>query len=401
MKLLNRKQKLDLDKTKTYLLACSGGPDSMALFDMLYKEGYKFDVAHVNYKSRNESDLEEELVKNYAHKCGVKCHVLEKKCSSAANFENEARKIRYNFFKNIILSENKYHALLVAHNADDHLETFAIQSKRKILPDCYGLNQTTTLYGFLVIRPLLRYEKSFLTSYCEKNKVSYSVDKSNFDEKYQRNFIRKNVISILTKEEKNKILNEISQKNKKLYKLVFSFEKYIEGSVATVFLKNIEVLQRFLFYFVKKQGNFLLSANYKNLINDILNNNFNKLYKFDKFYITFDSEGLFFSRSNPEKVTYRYSKEEFKKVGACNINEDVFIIPLKELDQISVNGHSKKVNRVFIDYKIPLSLRYVWPAVIDTNGNFVYTPRYRKNYKVTEKSKLIFDSKSLQNLNIL
>ena len=48
---------LNIDKKKKYLLACSDGPDSMALFKMLLLEGYQFSVAHVNYHLRQESDL--------------------------------------------------------------------------------------------------------------------------------------------------------------------------------------------------------------------------------------------------------------------------------------------------------------------------------------------------------
>ena len=49
---------LNLDKDKKYLLACSYGPDSMALFYLLLEIGFKFDVAHVNYHLRKESDVE-------------------------------------------------------------------------------------------------------------------------------------------------------------------------------------------------------------------------------------------------------------------------------------------------------------------------------------------------------
>ena len=56
---------LNLDKNKRYLLACSFGPDSMALFDMLKKEGITFEVAHVNYHLREESDSEETALRGY------------------------------------------------------------------------------------------------------------------------------------------------------------------------------------------------------------------------------------------------------------------------------------------------------------------------------------------------
>ena len=49
---------LNLDKKQNYLLACSYGPDSMALAEMLRQEGYRFSIAHVNYNIREESSLE-------------------------------------------------------------------------------------------------------------------------------------------------------------------------------------------------------------------------------------------------------------------------------------------------------------------------------------------------------
>ena len=401
MKLLVRKQKLNLDKTKTYLLACSGGPDSMALFSMLHEGGYKFDVAFVNYKSRNESDLEQKMVFEYCKAHNIFCHILEKKCSSATNFEMEARHIRYNFFKNVMNDNPKYDALLIAHNGDDLIETYLLQVKRKILPDTYGLKEDLNQYGIKILRPLLKYEKKFLTMYCDKHNVPYSIDVTNSDTKYQRNLIRSSVVSKLTIEEKNKIIKEIDRKNRWIFSLNKKFEANIEGRFATVFSKNIEVLQRFCFYFVKKQGNFMFSQAYKNLIDDIINDRFNQLYKFDKFYIIFDREGLFFFRQDPNKITYSYTNEEFNKIAQCNFEENVLIKPLKEFESIYINGHKKKVNRFFIDCKMPLSLRLIWPCVFVDNFGVIYTPRYRKNYKNKETSKLVFDSKTLQNLNIL
>ena len=51
------------DKSYPYLIACSGGPDSMALLDMLLKDNFNIIIAHVNYKTRDESDAEEAMVK--------------------------------------------------------------------------------------------------------------------------------------------------------------------------------------------------------------------------------------------------------------------------------------------------------------------------------------------------
>ena len=56
---------LNLDKNKKYLLACSYGPDSMALFGMLLSENINFEVAHVNYHLRKESDDEENGLRSF------------------------------------------------------------------------------------------------------------------------------------------------------------------------------------------------------------------------------------------------------------------------------------------------------------------------------------------------
>ena len=144
----------------------------------------------------------------------------------------------------------------------------------------------------------------------------------------------------------------------------------------------------------------MLSSAYKNMLEDIVNDRFNQIYKFNKFSIVFDSEGLTFLKRNPDRITYTFTKNDFNKIGTCNFKDDVIIKPLKEFEFLMVNGHKKKVNRFFIDCKMPLSLRLVWPCVVSKTGEVLYSPRYRKNFKITENSKLIFDTKTLQNLTI-
>lgn len=400
MRLLNKKVKLKIDKTKKYLLACSGGPDSMALFHMLLNEGYFFEVAFVNYKSRVESDIEEATVKKMCLLNNIKGHFLEKKCSSAVNFESEARKIRYDFFEEIIKNDETLDALLIAHNADDLLETYFIQKERNNVPTFYGIKEETHYRSIKIIRPLLIYEKSFLTLYCEKNEVPYHIDKSNNDERYQRNRIRKSKISKLSFKNKKDLLNEIEFKNRLILKQNKIFDKNIGGRFARVFTKNIEVLQRFLFYFVSKQGNFELKNSYKTILNDIVNDNFNKSYWFKTFGIVFDSEGLLFHQKPLDQITYCYSKSDFESFGKCNIEGNCIIKPLKEFSSFKQNGHTKKTNRFFIDCKMPLSIRLIWPCVLIDKNEIVFVPRYRKNYKIKDSSKLIFSTKTLQNLNI-
>ena len=87
------------DLTGKYLVAVSGGPDSMALLDMLVKEKYNLMVANVNYHTRAESDLEEKLVKDYCVKHNIPFfvkHYVE--TNDKKSFEVKAREFRYDFF---------------------------------------------------------------------------------------------------------------------------------------------------------------------------------------------------------------------------------------------------------------------------------------------------------------
>ena len=84
-----------LDKSKRYVVACSYGPDSMALLDMLLKEHYDVVVAHVNYHKRDVSNFEEQSLRNYCQEHSVKIEVLDtKELKCIGNFQNWAREIR-------------------------------------------------------------------------------------------------------------------------------------------------------------------------------------------------------------------------------------------------------------------------------------------------------------------
>ena len=118
---------LNLEKNRHYLLACSFGPDSMALFDMLLKEGYKFSVAHVNYHLRKESNEEESKLRDFCDEHNIGIYVRDvNEVLGESNLEMKCREIRYNFFIGV-MKENKFDALLVAHQEDDLIETYLMQ----------------------------------------------------------------------------------------------------------------------------------------------------------------------------------------------------------------------------------------------------------------------------------
>ncbi len=102
------------------LLAVSGGPDSMALLND-YKKS-KVVVAHINYKKRADSDIDQKIVEDFCAKYEIPCEVLVVTKECVGNFQKWARDIRYEYFKKIY---QKYDCkkLLVAHHLDDFIET--------------------------------------------------------------------------------------------------------------------------------------------------------------------------------------------------------------------------------------------------------------------------------------
>ena len=89
------------NKNEKYVLACSFGPDSMDLFDILFKLNCKFVVAFLNYHKRQISNHEQEEIIIYCRKLNIQCEVFDVKETTKGNFQDFARKIRYNFFKKI------------------------------------------------------------------------------------------------------------------------------------------------------------------------------------------------------------------------------------------------------------------------------------------------------------
>ena len=82
-----------------FLVAVSGGPDSMALLHKLTSYKNKFVVCHVNYKTRNESDYEENMVRDFCKKNNFIFEYNVVKKNNIANFQDSARVFRYTFFK--------------------------------------------------------------------------------------------------------------------------------------------------------------------------------------------------------------------------------------------------------------------------------------------------------------
>ena len=186
-------------KESKNLLAFSAGADSTALFHLLKNEGVEFDIAIVDYKLRQQSEEEVEYAKELAKRFGKKIFIKTAPIK-APSLEEKARKIRYNFFENIIKAEG-YDNLITAHQLNDNFEWLLMQlGKGAGAAELVGMSPVKEKEGYHIVRPLLFTSKEEILNYLKENKIRYFTDHSNYDESFFRNYIRHNFSERFLKE---------------------------------------------------------------------------------------------------------------------------------------------------------------------------------------------------------
>lgn len=184
-----------------FIVAVSGGPDSLCLLDLLFilskKHGYALYVAHVNYRLRGRaSDLDEQLVRDRAKFYGIPCTVLRPRKKITGNLEAGLRSIRYAFLEKL-RQEKKYDLIAVAHNEDDQTETFLLRLLRG--SGLQGLAAMRPKQG-AIVRPLIETSRRDILRYLEERSLAYRTDRSNDSQKFLRNRLRNKLLPLLEKE---------------------------------------------------------------------------------------------------------------------------------------------------------------------------------------------------------
>ncbi|MDG1261573.1 MAG: tRNA lysidine(34) synthetase TilS [Flavobacteriales bacterium] len=181
------------------IVACSGGPDSMALAHLLHKSGMNICLAHCNFQLRGEdSDADEALVVNWGESLGIEVHVKKFDTKSISEETNQgiqatARRLRYMWFDHL-QAEIKATAIATAHHRDDQVETHLWHMMRG--SSWSGFTGIPPVSGD-VVRPLLFAPKEKILTYLDAQQVPFRTDKSNASADYTRNRIRNEVIPLL------------------------------------------------------------------------------------------------------------------------------------------------------------------------------------------------------------
>lgn len=177
-----------------FLLAVSGGIDSMCMANLFYSSPLKltFGIANVNFKLREEEGRGDQLmVKHWAEERGIPFYEIEFNTSEYAqehsiSTQMAARELRYNWF-NLLMEEHHYDHLAIAHNISDSAETLFLNLLRGTgMKGLAGIRRTNGK----IVRPLITITREDIAKYVADNNVPYREDRTNRESHYHRNRLR-------------------------------------------------------------------------------------------------------------------------------------------------------------------------------------------------------------------
>lgn len=408
-----------LKNNDTVVCACSGGPDSMVLINLLLdlekKYNLKIICAHVNHSLREESKEEYEFVKKFCKNNNI---IFEGIILSnyEGNIENDARNKRYTFFEDIVKKYNaKY--LLTAHHGDDLIETILMKIARGSSLDGYiGFDFSVKKDNYVLLRPLVFYTKKDIEIYAKEKNIEYRIDKTNFDKKYTRNRYRMNILPLLKEENKNIHLkylkfseelkennefinryiglkyNEVINNNKILINLLKEEDPFVIKKIIYLYLKNI----------YKEKIKYIESKHIDYIIKLINSNRPNLSINLPLDIILSKNYDYLFINSKDNFSNYKYELKDSIKVpyGTISIVKDTNLtnnyvcfldsksikLPLyvrnkKEGDLIILLGlnKTKKIKDIFINEKMEYEKRKDYPIVVDSEDNILWIPGLKKS----------------------
>ncbi|WP_127716207.1 tRNA lysidine(34) synthetase TilS [Halobacteriovorax sp. HLS] len=215
---------LNLLDSGSVLVGLSAGVDSMSLAYMLkWLEKHhgmsKVKAVHINHGTRVQSDQEENHLRKFCKDLGIPLIVKHLELSlDLPNFENTARNERYKIFK----EQAHMHSLVaLGHHVDDSFEWSLMQQMKTSEPkSCLGI----PVVNGIIRRPLMCLTKEHIISFATNAQIQWYEDLSNEDTRFERNYMRQEIISKLKTRYSKILKNYVNRSNKvaKMYGLNIS-----------------------------------------------------------------------------------------------------------------------------------------------------------------------------------
>ena len=316
---------------ESYVLAVSGGVDSMVLLEQFFQLQKKYPiiitVVHIHHHLRQESDEEEVMVREFCRKRNLSVEVChwEEGSSQNSGIEEKARQFRYEKLKE---SQQKHHAsyVVVAHHADDQVETVLMKLTRgSTLEGIAGMKPMRPFGEGYLIRPFLTVDKKALYEYASMHQILYSEDTTNQSVAYTRNRFRQEMIPLFKKENPkfNQKIQEFTKTLQEQQELIGTITyQWMEQALVELpngwswnkdsYLKQPIGLQKVILVEIsKKIGGLLSTKNVSDIHKAILSDtsqlslNLPKGWIFQKRY-----QQLFLVKKEVEAITYKEFRVE-------------------------------------------------------------------------------------------
>ncbi|SFN59532.1 tRNA(Ile)-lysidine synthase [Chryseobacterium oleae] len=409
-----------------YLLAVSGGADSMVLASLFQSLGLVYQIAHINYKLRGEdSDLDQKTVQDFCEKNHIPFHlyeVSEKDKKPENSIQLWARELRYRFFREI-QNQEELEFLVTAHHLNDQLETFIINlSKASGIDGLSGIPADSNH----TLRPLLNFSKKEIYEYAEENGIDFREDLSNKKSDYLRNKIRNEIVPRLL-ETNDHFLDNFKRSSDYLNQTKNFVQKQIEeieNSISTFNLKEkiiskeklnnesdfvkFEILKKYGFkkeeeikkIFSAQSGSTFFSSDYVLIINR------NELILAKKSDSKEEKEEILLAENlslseNETHISLDDTIENIEGINNCfewDFDTGKLQLPLRlrkqqDGDEFYPAGFSgkKKVSKFFRDEKLSILARQkIWILCDGNNSVLGIIPlRQDRRYAKDEKTKSI------------
>lgn len=417
------------------VVGVSSGPDSMCLLNLLEQKTNKLVVCHINHNVRKESTTEEEYLKDYCQKHNLIFESMKITEYKETNFENEARKKRYNFYEKILF---KYHStkLFLAHHGDDQIETILMKIVRGSNLEGYaGIKEISKVKNYQIIRPLLKVTKEDIINYNKSHNITYFIDSSNTNTDYTRNRYRQKILPLLKEEDK-----DVHKKFLKYSNTLLEYDNYIKSlvkkNITSIYKDNIIYISELLklddflikntLYYIlndiySNESNIVTEKHISSIIQLINNNKPNLNINLPNNKIIVKEYNKLLIKENTSKKSNYYKIEltnnliidnlEFNIIDntendsnyICRIDKSTIALPLYfrnriDGDYIILKGsnNKKKIKEIMIENKLPISQRITYPILIDSNNNIIWIPGIKKSKfcsKKNEKYDIIIECK--------
>jgi tRNA(Ile)-lysidine synthase len=405
-----------LNTSKNYLLACSGGLDSISLGELLIRAKIPFEVAHVNFNLRgNESEEDENFVEEWAKSKEKKAHFYHADTAGLASKSHistqmAAREIRYDWFEKIRSAQN-LDGIILAHHQDDQLETIFLNLLRGTgIEGIYGMAE---IRGYL-IRPFLPFSRAKIEDFAKKYQIHWREDSSNEKTDYKRNKLRHSILPDFydfSADAKQNLITSFERLKDTGKAFTGLFDQWLKENIQTE--KEIQSLPigairqmtgaaSLIYFWLRSYG--FNSDQAQDIYDHTLRGEVGKIFESNNYFINIDREEIFLS---PRIAPFEPIQLE---ISACDLQlpegeyqilkKDPYETPdshwqnaMLDLERLTFPmiirnweigdrfiplgmRHNKKISDFLIDLKVPL-LKKQSVKVLISDGEIAWVIGYR------------------------